>query len=213
MQLIELVIDKSGSLKLSVSGGFLVIFAAVVVVICLMRWIRVRKFRTSYQIDEAEIGIGSSKVKIRPNREDLKIAYQLWVELKTRKLGITIDESNDIIHELYNSWYEFFGITRELIKAIPAEKIRLSADTRALVELAMKVLNEGLRPHLTMWNSRYRRWYAQKSEEEAMKTLPPQRIQREYEAYPDLIADMKRVNEILVRYAELLKSMIDGKDL
>jgi hypothetical protein len=134
------------------------------------------------------------------------------VELKTRKLGIPIDEDHDIIHEVYNSWYEFFRITRELIKSIPATKVRFSADTRALVDLAMKVLNDGLRPHLTTWQAKYRRWYDKEADTDEKRQLSPQMIQKNYKEYSSLISDMKRVNLVLVRYAALLEDMIYAKD-
>jgi hypothetical protein len=96
MQLIELTINQSGALQLTVSNWLIAGLAGIVLIVCIVRWLFVCKLRTAYEINEAEIGIGSSKIKIRPNKEDLQIAYQLWVELKTRKLGITVDEENDV---------------------------------------------------------------------------------------------------------------------
>ncbi|MEI6847614.1 MAG: hypothetical protein WCK32_06210 [Chlorobiaceae bacterium] len=211
-QLIELSINESGALQLIVSNLLIAGLVGISLIIILVRWFYVHKLRTTFEINEAEIGIGSGKIKFRPNREDLQIAYQLWVELKTRKLGIKVDENNDVIHEVYNSWYEFFGITRQLVKSIPAIKVRSSEDTRALVVLAMKVLNQGLRPHLTTWQAKYRRWYDQESQNDANKQLPPQVIQKNYKEYSSLIAEMQRVNLMLVKYAELLESMIYGKE-
>jgi len=103
----------------------------------------------AYEIDEAVIGIGDQKVKIKPNYQDMQIAYKLWVELSTRKIGLEIDLENDVIKEIYKSWYEFFKLTRELIKEIPVSKIRKDESTKELVRIAIEVLNEGLRPHLT----------------------------------------------------------------
>ena len=212
MQLIELSINPSGALQLAISIWLIAVLGGAILIIPLIRWLCIRKLRTSYEFNEAEIGIGSNKIKIRPNHDDLRIAYQLWVELKTRKLGITIDEDRDVIHEVYNSWYEFFRITRELIKSFPATKVRASADTRALVDLSMRVLNDGLRPHLTTWQAKYRRWYDWEAEDEANSQLPPQMIQKKYKEYTALISDMKRVNAVLVKYAASLEGMIHGKD-
>ena len=117
-----------------------------------------KKFKT-YEIDEAEIGIGGEKVKIKPNYQDMQIAYRLWVELSTRKIGLAIDLDNDVVNEIYDSWYEFFKLTRELIKEIPVSKIRKDESTKELVRIAIEVLNEGIRPHLTKWQARFRKWY------------------------------------------------------
>jgi len=212
MQLIELSINNNGALQLTISSWLIAVLSGVILIILLIRWLCIRKLRASYEINEVEIGIGSNKIKIRPNHDDLRIAYQLWVELKTRKLGIKVDEDNDVIHEVYNSWYEFFRITRELIKTIPATKVRASEDTRALVNLSMKVLNDGLRPHLTTWQAKYRRWYDREAEDQANFQLPPQLIQKKYKEYAALISDMKRVNMMLVKYAALLEDMIHGKE-
>ena len=69
----------------------------------------------SYEINEADIGIGNSKITIVRNCGDMQIAYKLWVELSTRKIGLSIDLDNDVIAEVYDSWYEFFKMTRELV--------------------------------------------------------------------------------------------------
>lgn len=212
MQLVEIVVNSSGAFQLTISKWLIAGCVAVILGVALVRWFAVRRLRTAYEINEAEIGIGNSKIVLRPNKEDLQIAYQLWVELKTRKLGILIDEDNDVIHEVYKSWYEFFRITRDLIKSIPASKVRSSADTRLLVDLSMKVLNDGLRPHLTVWQAKYRRWYEHEMESEANAQFPPQAIQKKFSEYPALMSDMKRVNEILIKYAAALDGLVHAKN-
>lgn len=208
MQLIDLSVNQQGFFLLAVSGWLIFILAIISIVVLIVRFALVRHLRTAFEINEAEIGIGSIKIKIHPTKEDLQMAYKLWVELKTRNLGILIDDDKDVIYEVYNSWYEFFKITRELIKSIPAQKVRGSDDTRTLVDLSIKILNEGLRPHLTTWQAKYRRWYDHEIKDAAHSQLPPQSIQRKYPEYTALITDMKRVNGILVKYAALLESMI-----
>ena len=209
MQLIELSINQQGNFQISINSWFVAgtICLCIIVVLC-KRGIN-NLLMPSYEIDETEIGIGNSKIKIKPNIKDLQIAYQLWVELKTRKLGITIDENKDVIHEVYNSWYEFFGITRELIKGIPAQKVRSCPSTRELVSLSMRILNEAIRPHLTTWQAKYRHWYDNTATEN--KHLAPQEIQKTFPAYSELIKDLKRVNGILVGYSQVLERMVDEK--
>ncbi|WP_208529061.1 hypothetical protein [Pseudomonas aeruginosa] len=76
-----------------------------------------------YEIDEAELGIGEQKIKLRPNIVDKQIAYKVWVELSTRKIGLPIDLDNDVISEVYDSWFSFFSVTRELIKDVPVVEV------------------------------------------------------------------------------------------
>ena len=99
----------------------------------------------SITIDEVNLGIGDTSVKLVYNKKDQEIAYKLWVELSTRKIGLPFDQENDVISEVYNSWYDFFKIARELLKEIPVSRLPYSND---LIKLTEKVLNTGLRPHL-----------------------------------------------------------------
>lgn len=165
----------------------------------------------NYEIDEAELGVGSAKIRIRPNSEDIQIAYKLWVELQTRKIGLPIDLEHDVIEEVYNSWYEFFKITRELIKNIPATKMRRSESTRKLVRISIDVLNVGLRPHLTKWQARFRRWYKHEYESEKNRGMSPQDIQKKFPDYQLLISDLKSVNDNLIKYKTILHDLAMGK--
>ena len=164
-----------------------------------------------YEIDEAMIGIGNQKIKIKPNYEDIQVAYKLWVELSTRKIGLSINFENDVIVEIYNSWYEFFKITRELIKEIPVSKVRKNESTQALVRIAVEVLNEGLRPHLTKWQAKFRKWYTEEIEKEENKGLAPQEIQKKFPEYEELINEMQEVNQKLIEYRKVLEKLVIEK--
>src|SRR5664280_871386 len=100
----------------------------------------------------------SASVKPLRDPDAFRIAFQLWVEMTTRKLGLPIDPAQDLITECYDSWYAFFKSARELIKAIPLHKDPRSPELRRLVQLSQAVLNDGLRPHLQRWQARFRRW-------------------------------------------------------
>lgn len=64
-----------------------------------------------YNFDEIILGIGrNSSVKLKYNRKDQEVAYKLWVELSTRKIGLPFDQENDVITEVYNSWYDFLRL-------------------------------------------------------------------------------------------------------
>lgn len=165
-----------------------------------------RKYKV-YEIDEAVIGIGTQHIKIKPNYQDVQIAYKLWVELSTRKIGLELDLSNDVISEIYDSWYEFFTLTRELIKEIPVSKIRKNKSTKELVRVAIEVLNDGVRPHLTKWQARFRKWYNIEIEQQENKNLSPQDIQKKYPEYEKLTTEMKKVNQRMLEYRKFLKQL------
>ena len=160
----------------------------------------------SVTVDEVNLGIGNSSVKLSYNKKDQEIAYKIWVELSTRKIGLRFDKENYVIKEVYDSWYKFFGITRELLKDIPANRIPYSGN---LIELTEKVLNIGLRPHLTRWQAKYRKWY---EEELKNNSGTPQEIQKEYPEYAALIEDLQETNEKMIEYKKLMKRIaFDGE--
>ena len=131
----------------------------------------------------------------------MPIAYKIWVELSTRKIGLRFDEENDVIKEVYDSWYKFFETVRELLKEVPANRIPYASK---LIDLTEKVLNEGLRPHLTKWQARYRRWYEKELEKD---NGAPQDIQKKYPDYTALVADLTETNNIMIAYKELMKDI------
>ena len=159
MDLIKFILDAEKNIQITINK-----WLALVAILALLFWLLYMKFSKristkEFEINEAEIGIGSQKIKIKPNYDDIQIAYKLWVELSTRKIGLPIDFDNDVIIEIYNSWFEFFRLTRDLIKAIPISRVRRNESTRILVNVSIDVLNEGLRPHLTFWQARFRKWF------------------------------------------------------
>lgn len=208
MELFRLYFDENCSLVISIHW---IIYA--ILFLLLLVWLfqifknRLYKFK-NVEIDSAEIGIKGQKIKIKPNHTNIEIAYKIWVELNTRKIGLPIDFEHDVIVEIYKSWYQFFTITRELVKELPATKIRHDKDTILLIEISTKILNEGLRPHLTQWHAKFERWYEIKLDGEKEKT--PQQIQQEYPNYGILKQDMTIVNQNLIRYKESIYELAFG---
>lgn len=61
----------------------------------------------AFEIESAEFGFGNGKISLKPNEVDQQIAYAIWVELSTRKIGLSIDPEKDVIYEVYDSWFSF----------------------------------------------------------------------------------------------------------
>lgn len=158
--------------------------------------------RKSITINEISLGIGDSSVKLTYNKKDQEIAYKLWIELSTRKIGLVFDKEHDVITEVYDSWYEFFKIARELLKDIPASRLPYS---NGLIELTEKVLNKGLRPHLTTWQAKYRKWYEKELANNTEDT--PQELQRKYPHYDELVDDLIDTNMRMIEYKNLMKGI------
>ena len=197
---------KDGSFTVSISYWIIVILIVAAVV-----WLAWRKLSYRFMSDvDMEIKLANiGKISIKPNYEVRQIAHKAWVELKTRKAGLPIDKENDVIGDIYESWYNLFGEIRTLTRDIPASKLK-NPDTKKLVELLIKTLNDGLRPHLTRWQAKYRRWYDKAIEKSEHDELTPQEIQNQYPQYKDLVDDMLKINKQLVQYTEEIKKLADG---
>ena len=153
---------------------------------------------------------GSPKVifKVQRNDANLFIANRIYIELITRKAAMPIDEENDVIEEVYDSWYKLFGIIRDEIKTVPGHYLKSHDPTIALIGLSTKILNEGLRPHLTEHQAKFRKWYEQEKENNEKNS--PQELQRRYPDYDNLIESMKQVNKTLIQYSNELNKLIRG---
>lgn len=202
MNIIDIEVEKGGTLVFQINClavGITLIL--IMVILFLMKQCSKYLNKKSVTIDEVDLGIGNTKVRLSYNKKDQEIAYKIWVELSTRKIGLYFDEENDVIKEVYDSWYKFFEKVRELLKEIPANRIPYACK---LIDLTEKVLNEGLRPHLTKWQARYRRWYEKELEKD---DGVPQDIQKKYPDYAALVADLTETNRIMIAYKELMKDI------
>lgn len=214
MNFINITFDWSG-LNLSIS------WILIIVIILLYLFLKLNLFdkilskiseNQNYKISEVKLGIGENTITFTPEYSDREIAYKLWVELSTRKLGLPINLDEDVIVELYNSWYDFFGVARELIKEFPITKLN-NDNEKDLVEITIELLNDVLRNHLTKWQAKFRKWYNEELESSYNIDLTPQKIQEKYEEYEELTEDMIKINNNLKYYQDILYSIAYEKEL
>ncbi|SDB63112.1 hypothetical protein [Butyrivibrio sp. INlla16] len=177
-----------------------------VLVYIYRKFIRKRIARTII-IDGVEFGFSNFKCKVRCSHEIQEIAYKLWVELTTRKIAVPLEE-DDVIVEVYNSWYDTFSAIRELLKSVPGGCLD---DASELIAITTRVLNEGLRPHLTKWQAKYRSWYNIEVKKDQNKNKTPQEIQKKFPEYEMLLEDMKNTNKNMINYAKEMKRIAFSK--
>lgn len=189
----------------------------LIVLVLVLPWIWnfiKKKWLDRSEVVELEITLGGmGNMKIRPGYEEMRIAHKAWVELSTRKAGLLFDEQDDVIVEVYDSWYELFKQMRELIKDIPIERIKTNPDTGKLVKVLIGALNKGLRPHLTKWQAKFRKWYEWKLEQEkgnSTSNRTPQEVQRDYPEYEQLKNELKQINVELIQYVYELEKIAHG---
>lgn len=205
--LIAVVLDGDWNLSFQISLLPAVLIAVVLAIAVFVVRRMAHRRLSEFEIDSAEMGIGDAKFTFKPNDTDRQIAYSIWVELSTRKIGLPIDPDDDVITEIYDSWYSFFGVTREMIKDIPVSKVR-GDSTSKIVDLSVEVLNEGLRPHLTKWQARFRHWYEHHTEDVA--DIDPQALQKKFPLYDELMEDPLAVNGRLIAYRKKMNQLVRG---
>jgi len=138
-------------------------------------------------------------ITYEPTEEDRIVAWKLYTQLKTRKAALIFDEDHDVIADVYDSLYELFPISRDLLMNLPLYEIERKP---SIADLVLRVQNDGLRPHLTKWQCDFRRWWDSALENPENKDSTPQDIQKKYPRYEELIEELKEMNVELNRYAE-----------
>ena len=100
---INIILDSDLNFLIYFDSLLIYLFIAVILIFfglkLASRYLGVGFWR-SFEIDEAQLGLGEQKIILRPNDTDRQIAYKIWVELSTRKIGLPIDLENDVISEI-----------------------------------------------------------------------------------------------------------------
>lgn len=196
------------SITLTVDNVIVAIGLIIITLILIYLIYKIFKYflAKKFKVVEMNISIANiGNISIEKNKDISRIAHKAWVEIMTRKVGLLFEEDKDVIVEVYNSWYSLFGIIRDLLKEIEPRK--KDKDLEKLENVLVQTLNYGLRPHLTKWQAKYRRWYNQEIEKETNNELSPQEIQKKYKKYDELICDLKETNKQMVQFAEELKKL------
>lgn len=94
-------------------------------------------------------GIGG--VTIQNSEAQRNAAWSLYVEYATRVTTQSLAPGQGSIRESLTSLYNLFAITRDVLKAAGP---RVAEGPDSLGPLAIRVLNEGVRPFLVDWHSR-----------------------------------------------------------
>ena len=163
------------------------------------------KVRRSFTIKKVSFSALGTTVEIERNQGTVRLAHAAYVELITRKAAIGFDTQHDVIAETYDSWFEMFGEIRRLARHVEPAELESNEDLRRLHDVLIDILNEGLRPHLTMWQASFRRWY--EAELAKRPGESPQTVQRDFPSYGELVIGIAEANRVLVCFAEELRQL------
>ena len=199
---------KSSGMEFKISvGNILIITFFLILIYFFFKWLINKKL----ELKDITISVGGvdCQYSIVKSYSNLEIANKIYTELVTRKAALPIDEENDIIYEVHNSFYILFQTTREEVKQIKGQLLKKSPEeSRKLIQLVMDILNKGIRPHLTQYQGRFKRWYELELKKDGNKHLSPQQIQQKFPQYNELIQSLKQVNILLQEYSKILHNFI-----
>lgn len=211
VELINFLFDKETSnvvfsLNLWILGVTLLIVLLIYAIVKFYN--KKQTIEKKFELVKLNYKLGGVEVEynIVRNFQNIEIAHKIYVELVTRKAAIEIEEHRDVIVEIYNSWYSIFQSTRDELKSMNGELLKKNEASKELIRLLTDILNKALRPHLTEYQAKYRKWY-----DEQLKyneNLSPQDIQKKYDDIEPLMKSMKEVNSTLIDYSEQLKLFI-----
>jgi hypothetical protein len=198
--------------SLTIESDWLII--SICLLFLIVAFLIKKYFPKWFNWHEMEVEISGSpklKYKVKRSSDNLYIANRIHIELTTRKAAILIDEKNDFIIEIYDSWYKLFNNIRDEIKTVPGNYLKDHDPTTALIGLTKKILNDALRQHLTEYQVKFRKWYDKAEKLEENKNLTPHEIQAKYPDFDNLVESMKVVNKTLMDYANELDKLVKGK--
>lgn len=200
------ILSKLSSISIKISFDNILVGIFILYAIYVIGKKIVRYINGKYEIVNLNIGIAQiGSIEIKKTKNVKKLAHKAWVEIMTRKAGIPFDEKNDVIVEVYDSWYALFKALRNILEDVEPER---DESVLQLEEILLKILNDGMRPHLTRWQAKYRRWYNKELDKKENENLPPQEIQKKYKEYTELVEDMMNTNKLLAQFAKELRKLI-----
>jgi len=185
---------------LDVRFGPVFVLAFTIAVGMLLVRSRPRRWRAQ----SVNFGFGAASVTIEPNDAVARAAHQAWIEISTRAGAAGFSE-NDLIVEVYDSWYELFRLLRRIATELPTHKGLQSSEAQLLLDALVSALNEGLRPHLTLRQAAFREWWGH---EQPVRGETPQARQQRYPEYGAVMSEIELAAKNLRQSADALWSLV-----
>ena len=138
-------------------------------------------------------------------------SWALFVEMSTRISTQAIDKNSSSVREALASLHQLFGITRAVLKDAGPE---IGQGPESLGPIAIKILNDGLRPFLSRWHADYRAYEVVQAFDAAKKyglANPPIELvdQADWPALKAFYKELEATRKELRKYVNML-AMISG---
>jgi hypothetical protein len=157
------------------------------------------------KLKEVGFSLFGTSVTWVPDTEQQKAAWEMYVELVTRISIQKLGDDEGLLREALSSLHAQFGETRRILRAygpeiaIPAKKSDVSFG-----EIAVRVLNEWLRPFLSEWHPLL-------SDHESRR--PPNKSayehERSWDKAPEARTALADLQKRLLAYADLLAKVCE----
>lgn len=128
-----------------------------------------------------------------------RAAWSLYVELSTRIAVQPLGEGEGILREAMTSLYNFFGITRQILRDSGPD---IAQGPQSLGTIAIDVLNRGLRPFLVKWHPMLKSY-----EETKPSGLTTVEHERDWEHATEFRKELEQVREQMIIYVEALSKI------
>jgi hypothetical protein len=139
-------------------------------------------------------GLGGVQVDV--SEAEARAAWNLYVELATRVAVRPLEAGQGFAREALNSLYTLFGTTRQVLRDAGPE---IADGPEALGPLAIRILNDGLRPFMARWHTELRKFEASRGDVPSDESGWP--LREEFDA------DLRRVQAELAVYVEMLAKL------
>jgi hypothetical protein len=169
--------------------------------------------RLLYQVNvDFELPFGIGKISFTADRTQQKVAWNLYVEMMTR---ITIQPlENGLLTNALDSLYSHFQLTRNLLEGAGPSVGYGGFNKDSLGSIAMRVLNDGLRPFLSKWHPLVEDYhkkrpenigkyeYEQQWDQNIVMRKELDQLQRDLEKYAEMLAKIAGVKHTKVKRPE-----------
>jgi hypothetical protein len=136
------------------------------------------------------------EVELAPDDTERQAAWSLYIELVTRVAIQALDPDEGVLREALASLHSLFGTTRETLKSAGPQ---VGASRDSVGGIAIRVLNEGLRPVLTRWHPELQAYEATRAVE-----VSPREHERRWPHAEELRLELERLRTDLGTYARAL---------
>ena len=149
-------------------------------------------------------GIGGISGTWEPDESEVKAAWEMYVEMVTRTPLGGFSSQEGSLREGLDSIYSLFDTTRGILRMYGPDVARpKSGHELSFGYLAVSMLNLVLRPLLTEWHPKLRRWERDN----------PHMDENEWEGHSDFLNALTETKVKLQQYAGLFAAVADVPEL